>query len=130
MKEREGPQILKLHRYGPNPRARSDRQLRSEQRLASGSRRDPIGLRDPHLKGFGSLLSQCELIHKLKPRTDPDFHEANPILLERLRSTRSPRNEAVRQRPEVAWNLQLRKRSTAGSADPAIPNRFADLYGA
>lgn len=108
MKEREDPQIFKLHRYGPNPRACLDRQLlRSEQRLASGSRRDPIGLRDPHLKGFGSLLSQCELIHKLKPRTDPDFHEANPILLERLRSTRSPRNEAVRQRPEVAWNLQL-----------------------
>lgn len=108
MKEREGPQILKLHRYSPNPRACSDRQLpRSEQRLASGNRRDPIGLRDPHLKGFGSLLSQCELIYKLKPRTDPDFHEANPILLERLRSTRSPRNEAVLQRPEVAWNLQL-----------------------
>ena len=24
MKEMEGPQILKLHRYGPNPRACSD----------------------------------------------------------------------------------------------------------
>ena len=98
----EGPADSQAAPLQPKPKGPLDRRL-----LALRSRRDPIGLRDPHLKGFGSPLSQCELVHKLKPHTDPDFHEANPILLERLRSTRSPRNEAGRQRPEVAWNLQL-----------------------
>ena len=90
----EGPADSQAAPLQPKPKGPLDRRL-----LALRSRRDPIGLRDPHLKGFGSPLSQCELVHKLKPHTDPDFHEANPILLERLRSTRSPRNEAVGKEP-------------------------------
>ena len=85
----EGPADSQAAPLQPKPKALLDRRL-----LALRSRRDPIGLCDPHLKDFGGLLSQCELVHKLKPRADPDFHEANPISLERLRSIRSPRNES------------------------------------